>query len=689
MTNRYDTMLRKYTLLAALLAGAGASGQTGEPGPDVYELSPIRVIAGDTLVDRGGPASGFTTGAIDLYQMQAVQETSALVPNLFVASSETRGYGDVISMRGMGNTLFFSPAGVVQYIDDVPSGDVFTYAAQLLSGNALTVHRGGMGSFFGRNGPAGVIEIRTAQPGQGRRIELSAEVGSFDKRSFRASLSGPLSSSGLAHSLTVFHNERDGYLYNRTLDRHTDTRKAQGAQYSLFFSPGNDWNARVKLVTESIDDGSQRLSSLFSPDRFTVDSDLAGETQIDRNQVSLHLDREFGWGVFKSVTAFQDWELSPSTVDLDLSPDPLSTSTIDQDQALVTQELRFESLDDGAPLAWRAGLFFMDKETGGETTRVFPAPPFFPVFTEDTVFELDERTVAAFGHISYDVTEILILDAGLRVQETDSSIDRTKTSPLGLAPIDASKNGTYASADLGFEAILSDHFSLTGRAASAFKPAGYSAFTDLPNLAGFNDESSRSNEIGLAFATDDRTVRVRLTAFDTSIDRYQLERSVPNATDYIVITAGEVSSSGLEAEAVWNPIPNFVLEGSLGTNEVTFDQHRDPFSGTDLSGNDVPFAPARTVRGSARYSFDNGVFLQATFQGIGETFFDEANSPLFRQGSYEVYGAQVGFRTERYSIVLYGENLGDEQYYTFINPQIFAATPGDPESFGLRLNARF
>ena len=74
----------------------------------------------------------------------------------------------------------------------------------------------------------------------------------------------------------------------------------------------------MKLVKEDINDGSQRLSSLLSPDPFAVGSDLEGETQIERGQISLHFDRELGSGVFKSITAVQDWELDPSTVDLDL-----------------------------------------------------------------------------------------------------------------------------------------------------------------------------------------------------------------------------------------------------------------------------------------------------------------------------------------------------------------------------------
>jgi iron complex outermembrane receptor protein len=264
-----------------------------------------------------------------------------------------------------------------------------------------------------------------------------------------------------------------------------------------------------------------------------------------------------------------------------------------------------------------------------------------------------------------------------------------KTSPVGLAPIVADRDATYYSPDAGFRFQMSDEFSFFGRSALSIKPKGYSAFTDILGLAAFEDESARSNELGFEYATKDDVFSARVTAFDISIDDYQLERSVPQATDYIVITADEVSSSGLEAEMVWKPIPQFELEAGIGTNDVTFDNHVDPFTNAVLDGFDVPFTPEYTVRGSARYSFDNGVFLQGTFRSIGETFFDEPNSAMFRQGSYEVYDAQVGYRTDKYSVVIFGKNLGDEVYYTFINPQIFAATPGDPETFGIRLDTRF
>ncbi len=676
-------------MLCGLLLASWAMGQDNPSSNSVIELSPIRVIAPEERLERMAGTSNFTTGAIDLYQIQTVQETTALVPNLYVSSSDSRGFGDVISIRGIGNTIFFSSPGVSLYVDDVPSGDVFTYSSELNSGNTLTLHRGGRGSFFGRNGPAGVIEIQSIQPLEPFQSSLSVEAGSFDKLAFRANIAGELSGSDLSHSLSVYHNERDGYLNNALLNRKTDTREAQGGEWSFFWNPGNDWRVRLKAAAESIEDGSQRLSSLFSPDRFTVASDLEGETSIDKRQVSIHLMREFDWGLFKSISSLQDWELDPSTVDLDLSPDPISTSTIVQDQKLTTQEFRFESPASENDLHWRAGFFFMDKETDSDATRVFPAPPFFPVFTEQTISTLDETEISVFGHVAYQASETLTLDGGIRLQNTESSIDRSKTSPVGVVTIVDDVDETYFAPDAGFQLELSNELTLVGRSAVSFKPKGFSPFTDNPAIAAFEDEEAWSNEIGIVYLSPDSELSFRLTAFDISIDDFQLERSAPNSTDYIVVNADEVSSQGLETELMWQPFPRFQIEMGIGLSDVTFDSHVDVFTGANYSGLNAPFVPEYTIRGSVQYNFENGLFVQGAFRAIGATNYDEANNPLFRQGDYNVFDAQFGYRGERFSIAVYGKNIGDEFYYNFINPQVFAGTPGDPEVFGARFDAKF
>ena len=44
---------------------------------------------------------------------------------------------------------------------------------------------------------------------------------------------------------------------------------------------------------------------------------------------------------------------------------------------------------------------------------------------------------------------------------------------------------------------------------------------------------------------------------------------------------------------------------------------------------------------------------------------------------------------ENFSVTLYGTNLFDKGYYTFINPQIAAGSPGDPQQFGIRVSTTF
>ena len=56
------------------------------------------------------------------------------------------------------------------------------------------------------------------------------------------------------------------------------------------------------------------------------------------------------------------------------------------------------------------------------------------------------------------------------------------------------------------------------------------------------------------------------------------------------------------------------------------------------------------------------------------------------QDGYWIWNAQAGYEADNWSVTVYGNNLLDEEYYTFINPSIVAGSPGDPQLFGVRVN---
>jgi iron complex outermembrane receptor protein len=591
-------------------------------------------------------------------------------------------------MRGSTNTLFFGPPALGLTIDDVPLGDAYSYPSEMLDLSEVRVYRGPQGPNFGRNGPAGMVEMFTPRPTSERTTELSAEYGSYNHMGFALRTLGPLAGD-FSYSLQLFHEERDGYIKNTFLDQHTDDRQSTGGLLNLFWNPSDDFELRLRFYTEHIDDGSQRLSSLFSPDMFEDTSNFLGKTNLERYQWSLHSRKDFAWGKLETIHSYQTWEINPSTVDLDLTNFFDTLSNIDQSQDLFSNEIRFSSQDD-ATLRWKAGLFQMAIENDGLASRQLA-----PFFVENTDFNIKQFNLATFGNITWQATDKLAVDAGLRADYHKSEIDRIQTDPFpGDDIVRGDQNDIFISPVLGLTYAVTPSIDAFVRSSIGNKPAGYSAYSDndplTANRSRYDREKNWSNEIGLQYDNSSLNLRVGLRAFWDQIDDYQFNQGVPGSSDFIILNANEVTSKGIELDAAWAPVDGLTIRGSLGYVNAQFDSYDDPFNPlVSFNGNDVPFIPEYTGSLGIRYDFDCGFYAQTSARVSGSTNFDAANASAFSQNSYLIWDAEIGYETENYTIALFGRNLLDEEYYTFINPQISAGSPGTPQVFGVRLTTTF
>lgn len=654
----------------------------------------LQAAQADSTMDPLVVTAERSTGSIllgkdlDLFQVDSVANLSGLVPNFAVETTDTRGYGDIISMRGSANTLFFSPPAVGMMVDDVPMGDTYSYPSGLLDMDQVKILRGPQGTIYGRNGAAGMIDMSTPQPGPNTETHFTTEYGSYNEWAARLRSGGPLG-GGFSETFQLYHQQRDGFINDPTLGRAIDDRSVSGGLANLYFKPDADSEWRLRVLVERADDGGQRLSRLDSPDPFTVASEIAGKSVTERDQISLHWTKEGPWGRLKSITAWQDWRLDPNVTDLDLmasSPGFASSSTIIQYQRLWTQEFRWESPQDASPWSWRTGVFFMDQVSNGDATRAFPAqvaPGYFIPFAERTLYTLDQWNAAGYGRASYAVNSKLSLQAGARLEYVDVSIDRSKTdSFFSSSVVDDGLNAWYFSPELGATYAVCDTTRLYARSSIGVKPAGFSAFASTPDTARYNDERAWSNELGVEVAVPDQHLTVSLAGFWNRIDDYQVNRSAVFSTDFYTVNAGRVNSLGLETELRWQPLDGLTLQGSAGYVNAHFDAA--PFE-----GNAVPFVPEFTGSLGARYDFPRGYYVQTSVRMTGPTYFDEANNNAFRQGSYACWDAEIGYATKNYSLAVFGRNMLDERYYTFINPQINAGAPGDPQMFGVRASLDF
>jgi iron complex outermembrane receptor protein len=336
-------------------------------------------------------------------------------------------------------------------------------------------------------------------------------------------------------------------------------------------------------------------------------------------------------------------------------------------------------------------LAYLNKDNQGLSNRFFPIGNNISA-NQFTSFDIDEESVALFGNVQWDAVEDLTIEVGGRLESVENSISRSKTDPGGgfipLPPAFAGEsNGVYFSPSLGANYVVTSETSVFARTSLSYKPQGFTAYSDNPATTEFDEEQSLETEIGVRYQSSDQSMGGELRGYFKQIDDYQLNQSVP-VTDFIIVNADRVEALGVEGEVFWKPVSGLTVQASAGWNQIEFKEHTGA-AGADLSGNDVPFLPEFTAGMVVRYDFENGFFAQTGLRAVGATFFDETNNSDYRQGSYEVLDAQLGYQGDSWNAAIFARNLLDEDYYNFMNNSISAGVAGDPEMYGVRIGLEF
>ena len=690
---------RPVRLVATLAVLTGiCAGRLAAADAKATEMSPFKVEA-EFGVD--GLRIQNSTSVLNQYLLQQhgvaqLQDMAGLAPNLGTSNSDTRGFGDVVSLRGVSNSIFFSAPAVGLVIDDVPSGSVSSYPSALLNIESFTVKAGSQSTDYGRNAPGGVIDIKTRTPGATHQGNVLLDYGSAKYSALQASFDGPLNDK-IGYSASVGLTEHEGYIENTFRKRSADDRRSVAGRGALYWKAADQLQVRFGLTMENTSDDAPRLSSLFSRNPFEVASDLNGETKVERLQLSLQAKKTFTWGSLTATTSQQQWDLDPSVTDLDLSPLPLAFSNVKQSEKFWTQEVRVESTPGAQRTQWRAGAFYSDSTVDGNATRVFIVPPsaFVPpnfVQTERSAFSVGQMNLAGYANLDQPVGDKTVLKLGARLERTESDLDRTKASSNSFgfpAPQDPRLRGAqrhdYMSASGAVVHSVSPSLNLQAKTSLAHKPEGYSGFTGNPLLARFGGEQIWATEAGVTFGPPKGRFGGSVLAFWNAIDNYQFERTVPNSTDFVVVNAAQVLARGFEAKFMWSPVEKVWWDFQAGYTDATFDDHRDA-SGARVDGKRVPFIPSSTLRTGVTVDFGRGWSANASYAAIGRSYFDERNTAMFAQPAYGIVNAQLRYRFDRYTVAVYGQNLTDKNYYQFINPEIYAGSPGAPRRVGVQFS---
>ena len=174
-------------------------------------------------------------GIKDVYDLQQN------VPSLIIGRSQTATTTN-FNIRGIGSTSnnFGVESSVGLYVDGVYRSRQSSLINELIDVEAVEVLRGPQGTLFGKNTPAGAIQVRTVAPSHDRDAFVDVTAGDYGLIRVSGAMNFSINDDWAARG-TIFSSQRDGYVDDVTLgkDLYND-RDRMGARLQFAYEPSDE-----------------------------------------------------------------------------------------------------------------------------------------------------------------------------------------------------------------------------------------------------------------------------------------------------------------------------------------------------------------------------------------------------------------------------------------------------------------
>ncbi len=673
------------------------------------------------------------TTSITSLSAQKVEETrtiglanlTALVPN-YLYQELGVGFQQVQAIRGI--QVFSENPAVATYIDDVNNLDILANGMMLTDIERIEVLRGPQGTLFGRNAMGGVVNIITKKPTNQTQGFAEFGIGNLALQRHAAGFKMPIVKDKLFFGINGLYQSRDGYWKNDTTGTGaTEGRivgKTVGGEKSLFGNVYLKWLPSAKFSATLNVKGQRDWSdnsgffvsqpnetvAFNSPDKIYLSRIGKHERNIVNSALTL---KYYGSGfTLTSISALQRIGLSFEDIDFPGYYHSFYEKEIGEalpPQNVLSQELRMNGTAMNKKLKYTTGLFYF-AQVGYEpsTNLAFElAPGAYSIFRNKS----NNNGLAVFGELNYNITDKLSVTGGLRYDnETRESTFNgfgdasftggvfTQTKP------DTTVGGTYSalSPKVTLAFAFNEKSNLYATFTRGFRAGGVNAQKLPINVAQkFDPEYSSNYEIGYKAQVLENRLSISASAFYIQWQDLQFFNLVAPFT-YARENVGDATSTGFELEASAIPVKGLQLDGSFGlasakyghihlerVNFATFETFE-----IDAEGNKLSNTPSHTLFLGAQYTAKLNQKLSLVLRGevrnMGEFYTDIQNS--LKQPSYTLVNSNVALAYGNYSLSFWGQNLTDQTYLAFGNPDTSfgrSVRTAAPRTFGVTLKAQF
>jgi iron complex outermembrane receptor protein len=714
----------KYSLSLILLAGTllAQESNSNDAKATLPELAVQGSSMGEIDLSRASILSG---DKVESRKIKSISDLSASAPNFYVNSSGQQSFGDVITLRGIGNTQLFGDPGVGLYIDGIAQGSTATYSSTLFDLEGVEVLKGYQGHRFGKNTPGGVINIKSRKAGDTHRTKLSISYATFNTQNYRVLADGPTGEKS-SYYFGINRAESDGFADNVNPLGNDATSESLNSRLGFDFTTDNGLEIGIGGTWEEFELGAQPLVPRISSDNnksigfYGRDSNENEMAKINSNSQFLKLSVPTNFGNITSVTSRFDWEINPSLVDLAFVDAQLanadlaafgfisSTSKIIEDQERIAEELIFSS-DEDADWKWQLGLYFANDEIDGKAERTFPNPGGWQEH-QLTSYTNELNSFATFGSLNRSITDKTSLELAIRYDAIDRKFTRNKvvTSNVGhnwSNPSNGIYDEDFFSPSIAITHVIKEDVSIFARVSQSFKPGGFSPYVDTnsTSLMGisnqqFTKEKNLAYEVGMNLTSADKLWNFDFAIFWNEVEDYHFEKPT-GTTDYFVDNAEEVDIFGFEVEITGRPSDQLFLSLGYGLTDGEIKKHvgsnfnRNTFSvdSYDFAGADIPYSPEQTFSASMDYLWTENLSSHLGVRNIGKVHYLDQTANDTVNDSYTLLNASVSYLYKDWGLNVFGTNLTDEEYYSSLVSSLSGVpgVVGSPRVIGLSISKEF
>jgi iron complex outermembrane receptor protein len=659
----------------------------------------------ESLQDVPVSVTALSADTLDAAGAQDLTALSQLTPNITLENSRATNSTLTAFIRGVGqqDPVAGFEQGVGIYVDDVylnrPQGAVL----DVYDLERVEILRGPQGTLYGRNTIGGAVKYVTRRlDADDPTLRARFAYGSYNQMDVVLSGSLPLTDTFRVGG-AVANFSRDGFGQNLTTGDENYDRDVFAARVSAEWEPASNFLVRLSAdYTE--DDSSPRQGYRLLPSAVSGVSPLAGDFDTEAGitllgpitdnkveaaggQLMIDWSPAADWTV-RSITAYRRDD-SRSPIDFDSTAARSFDAPVIYTNDQFSQELQL--IYEGERLAIVAGAYYLD----ANAYNAFDV--YFPTLTQLTIGDVDTKTWAVFGEVTFDMTDTVSLTLGGRYTE-DERTSRVVRQFFGAGPSPAfggpgaigttepvpTFRGTRTDEAFTPRVILAwepnPDLNLYASYSQGFKGGGFDPRGNFANAdvrEGFLPEFVDSYEIGAKTNLFGGRLRINSSAFYAEYTDVQIPGSViipgpPVSFVGTVTNAGAAEIYGVEFESTMEFMDN--LSGALTVGYIDAEYTEFLVSGVDVSNQrDVQNTPDWTGNASLTYAVPLAIGSTPgtiAFTGLtayrGDTQQFEFAIPLLDQPGFWLYDASITWtsQNDRWRLGLYGRNLSDERYIT-------------------------